>query len=776
MLSSSTLQKPSLFSFLFARLLPSLFFSSSFSSCKRRTSSPFKPPVPKKIASTISVHGSSWDDPFHWMCNTSDPDLLRYLHQENSYAQAFMADTQELQRTLFEEMKNRMPPKISTRPERWGKWLYYQHVPEGKEYPVLCRKLSCHEDFFGAFLNYMKGPQEETLLDWNEIAELYGYVNIGTCRISPDHNFLAYTLDTRGSELFVLQLKDLRTGSMILGSEVEGVLSLAWASASDYLFYTLCDENQRPNRVFGRKLGADVADDLLFTENDLSCCVDITSTKDGKFITVNSNSRTSSEEANYKFGLMPVRKRVPGVQYFLEHHYGFFYILTNDPSENITFTAEGYHLVRCRAEKSSLSTWQDVVLPGPDVTFQDMDMFNGHLVLSLEKEGVPMLCSINMPVNVDNEQAKYIEDLNPWFFPLPSASCSFLPASNHDFASSVFRLVVSSPMVPDLIVDYDMINQKFTILHQEEVIGLTASANPSRIQSNVELHLEKLETSQQWTDLSETYSCERRSVISHDGVVIPLTILYSRKVHSSGNSPGLIYGYGAYGEVLDKVWSADHISLLDRGWVIAYADVRGGGDRAWHQAGIKMNKPNSFHDFAACAIYLISEGYVHKNQLVAIGCSAGGLLVGATINMYPDLFCAAVLKVPFLDISNTMLDPSLPLTILDYDEFGDPNVQEEFETIHSYSPYDNIVPGFCYPSTLVTASFHDSRVGVWEAAKWVAKVREKTCPTCSPSVILKTNMNGGHFSEGGRLKHCEDTAFEYAFLIKATRFLNDAKQ
>ncbi|KAH7688999.1 Peptidase S9A prolyl oligopeptidase protein, partial [Dioscorea alata] len=707
------------------------------------------------------------------MSKTSDPDLLRYLHQENSYAQTFMADTQELQSTLFEEMKNRIPPKMSTPPERSGKWLYYQHVPEGKEYPVLCRKLSCREGFFGAFLNFMRGPQEEMLLDCNEIAEQYGYVNIGTCQISPDHNFLAYTLDTRGSELFVLQLKDLRTGSMILGSEVEGVLSLEWANDSDYLLYTRRDENQCPNRVFGRKLGTDVVDDLLFTENDLSCYVDITSTKDRKFITINSNSRTSSEvyvmdATNYKNGLTLVRKRVPGVQYFLEHHYGFFYILTNSPSENITFTAEGCHLVRCRAENSSLSTWQDIVLPGPDVTFQAMDMFHGHLVLFLKKEGLPMLCSINMPINIDNEQAKYIEDLNPWFFPLPSASCSFLPAPNQNFASSVFRLVVSSPMVPDLIVNYDMINQKFTFLHQEEVIGLTASTNPSRIQSNVERHLEKLETSQQWADLSETYSCETREVISHDGVVIPLTISYSRKVHSSGNSPGLLYGYGAYGIVLEKGWSAEHISLLDRGWVIAYADVRGGGDKAWHQAGNKMNKPNSFHDFAACAIYLISEGYVHKNQLAAIGCSAGGLLVGATINKYPDLFCAAILKVPFLDVSNTMLDPSLPLTIMDYDEFGDPNIQEEFETIHSYSPYDNIVPGVCYPSTLVTASFHDSRVGVWEAAKWVAKVREKTCPSCSPSVILKTNMNGGHLSAAGRLQHCKDTAFEYAFLIKAT--------
>ncbi|KAJ0986829.1 hypothetical protein J5N97_005185 [Dioscorea zingiberensis] len=752
---SSTLRKPSLFSFPFARLLPALF-SSSFSSCKRRSlspflPSPFKPPFPKKIPTTISVHGSSWDDPFHWMSNTADPDLLHYLDQENSYAEAFMADTQELQRTLFSEMKGRMPPKVSTPPERWGKWLYYQHVPEGKEYPVLCRKLSCDDGFLGSFFKYKRHSLKvETLLDWNEIAEQYGYVNIGTCRISPDHNFLAYTLDTRGSELFVLQLKDLRTGSMILGSEVEGVLSLAWASDSNCLFYTLCDENQRPNRVFCRKLGTDVVDDLLFTENDLSCCVDITSTKDGKFVTINSNSRISSEE-DFKNGLWLVRNVCLVCNTFRAPQW-LFYILTNAPMENISLATEGYHLVRCRAEKLSLANWQDIAVPGPGITLQDMDMFHGHLVLSLCKEGLPMLCSISMPINF-NGQADYIEDLNPWFFPLPSTLCSFLPGSNHDFASSVYRVVVSSPVVPDLIVDYDMVKQRFTFLHQEEVMGLATSNNPSRIQSDGDLHLEKVETSQKWTDLSETYSCERQEVISHDGVLIPLTILYSRKVQFSGNSPGLIYGYGAYGEVLDKGWCADHISLLDRGWVIAYADVRGGGDTTWHQAGTRMNKPNSFHDFAACAIYLISEGYVRKNQLAAIGCSAGGLLVGATINKYPDLFCAAILKVPFLDISNTMLDPSLPLTILDYDEFGDPNIQAEFETIHSYSPYDNILPGVCYPSTLVTASLHDSRVGVWEAAKWVAKVREKTCPNCSHLVILNTNMNGGHFSEGGRLKH-----------------------
>ncbi|XP_026660273.1 protease 2 [Phoenix dactylifera] len=780
-------------------IFSSLFFSSSsccYSSCKRRLPSlpSQRPPVPKKIPFAASAHGRTWEDPYRWMSNTDDPDLLEHLNRENAYAEAFMADTRDLQRRLVAEMKGRMPPKLSTPPERWGPWLYYQYIPEGKEYPVLCRRRSHPDGFTKAFLNYMRGfGKEELLLDWNEVAEKYGYVHIGTCRISPDHKFLAYTLDTSGSELFVLQIKDLRTGDIIASPKVEGVVSLAWAKDCSCLLYTVCDETQRPNRVFCTKLGSDGADDLLFTENDASCCVDITSTNDGKFITINSNSRTSSEvyvidAMNVKDGLWLVRKRVPGVQYFLEHHCCFFYILTNAPSGDIVSAVGSYYLARCRAEKSLLARWQAIVLPDEGITFQDMDIFHGYLVLFLHQKGIPLFCSINMPVDVNIKQAIKIEDLNPWFFPVPSSLCNIVPGSNHDFLSSTYRVVISSPVMPDIMVDYNMEKQTFTIVHQEEVVGFTKNtqANSSSenllsnlfsIQSHSNQHLQNLEDSQKWNDLSVLFGCERREVISYDGVLVPLTILYSRQAKNTGPSPGLLHGYGAYGEVLDKSWCSDRISLLSRGWVLAYADVRGGGgDASWHQAGTRSCKLNSIKDFAACGMYLVNEGFVHKNRLGAVGCSAGGLLVGAAINMYPDLFCAAILKVPFLDICNTMLDRSLPLTILDYDEFGDPRNQADYETIHSYSPYDNISPCVCYPSVLVTASFLDSRVGVWEAAKWVAKVRGNTCPTCSYSVILKTNMSGGHFAEGGRFIHCDDAAFEYAFLIKAMGLLQDEKQ
>ncbi|XAR65321.1 Oligopeptidase B [Bertholletia excelsa] len=407
-----------------------------------------------------------------------------------------------------------------------------------------------------------------------------------------------------------------------------------------------------------------------------------------------------------------------------------------------------------------------------------MDIFHGHLVLFIGKKDSSQICSINMPIDFSCKKYLEITDLSPWYFPLPSNLCRIVPGSNHDFTSSVYRVVLSSPVMPDLIIDYDMSRHKFSVVQQEEVLGVSTTADSfpgtADRETNVYLHTKekaKYELNNEgltWKDFSDAYMCERKDVISHDGVVVPLTILYSKKTHQKDNSPGLLLGYGAYGEVLDKSWCADRLSLLDRGWLVAFADVRGGGgvNPSWHRLGSGNHKLNSIYDFVSCGKYLIDEGYVHKDKLGAVGYSAGCLLVGAAINMYPKLFRAAILKVPFLDICNTLLDPNLPLTILDYEEFGNPRIQSQLESILQYSPYDNIPGGVCCPSALVTASFHDSRVGVWEAAKWVARLRDITCSNCSRAVILKTNMSGGHFGEGGRFGQCEETAYEYAFLMK----------
>ncbi|KAI4989934.1 hypothetical protein ZWY2020_038297 [Hordeum vulgare] len=632
--------------------------------CRRRSRLPPQPhppntdtlpplPAAKKIPFTVSAHGRSWSDPYHWMRDTSDPDLAALLAAENAYAEAFVgaAGGGGLRARLAAEMRARLPPSAVSPPQPWGPWSYYQYVPNGMEYPVLSRKLRPSGGLAGRFLSYLS--------DW----------------------------------------------------EKEEVL------------------------VFCKKMQSDEPGLLVFMEDDVNCCVDITSTKDFKYITV-----YVMESGNVREGLWPVQKRTNKVQYFLEHHNGFFYILTNAPLKDTGTTVEGYYLARCRAEKSLMDKWQVVALPGSDCTFQDMDIFHEHLVLFLQKDGLPLFCSIDLPVQIDF-QVCYLTHV---------ILCSILPGPNNDFMSSTFRMVVSSPVIPDLTVDYDMRKKTFTIVDQEEVTGLCSSlytvgqSNVSSIQQNLQF----IEDSQSWSDLSKLLSCERVQVVSHDGVSIPLVILYSREAHIHGESPGILSDMELM-EDLDNSWCSDRLSLLARGWVLAFADVRGGGDPSWHLAGTKTNKINSIQDFAACGMHLIKEGLVHESRLCAMGCSAGGLLVGAVVNMLPNLFSAAVLKVPFLDICNTMLDPTLPLTILDYEEFGDPNIPVEFDAIRRYSPYDNLSPGKCYPSILVTASFNDTRVGVWEAAKWVSKVRDVTCPSCSNSVVLKTNMQSGHFGEVG---------------------------
>nr|XP_017227445.1 PREDICTED: protease 2 isoform X2 [Daucus carota subsp. sativus] len=791
-LAGKSLKKTKLPSILLLfSILPSSPFSTSCKTHHYLHQTP-PPPVPKKVPFKASAHGVTWQDPYHWMKHTDDPDLINYLDQENSYADAFMDDTKSLQQTFYSEMIARLPSKISTPPERWGPWFYFQYIPEGKEYPVLCRKLAAEKNgWIQTIYNYVMGEwrKVQILLDWNEIAEQYGYVHVGTCRVSPDHNYLAFTLDITGAERFMLQAKNLSNG-VLENLRVDDVVSLAWAPDGCTLFYTVSDESQRPHRVQYCKIGQDPINNIeMYTEKDSRFCVDITSTKDGKFITVNSNSRTSSEvyvvdATNPQSGLHRVNIRIPGVQYFLEHHHGFFYALTNQlPCGNNLLSTGNYYLIRCQVQDLQTAKWETIILPSEDISIHDMDIFNGHLVLFLNKNGSPVICSIKLPIDESFKKEMKIDDLNPWYFPLPSNLCEIVPGSNHDFNSSQYRAIVSSPVIPDVIVDYDMSRYTFSIVHQDEVPGSTPNFNSNS--SSLTCKRESFDfqntqsergedvindEGQKWSNFSDAYCCELKEVVSHDGIKIPLTILYSRRAHHKGQSPGLLQGYGAYGQVLDKSWSSDRLSLLDRGWVVAFADVRGGAgaDPSWHKSGSGLFKSNSIADFVACAEYLISEHYVHKYHLGAFGGSAGGLLVGAAANRYPQLFRAIILKVPFLDICNTLLDPSLPLTMLDYEEFGNPQIQSQFQSILSYSPYDNVPSGVCCPAMLVTASFNDSRVGVWEPAKWVAKVRENACSDCSQAVILKTNMKGGHFGEGGLYSQCEESAYEYAFLLFAT--------
>ncbi|XP_057870330.2 uncharacterized protein LOC131076988 isoform X2 [Cryptomeria japonica] len=716
--------------------------SSSRSSQYRGLFNELKPPIPRKEPVAVSAHGITWHDPYQWMSNAQDPAVSQHLEQENHYTEAFMKDTAQLQRQLEAEMLSRMAPEFSTPPERWGPWLYYQRIPEGKEFPMLCRRRERRNGYAAAFFDYVRGNyREEVLLDWNEVAVQFGYVNVGTYRISPDQRYLAYTLDVSRRELFTLFVKDLRTGSILSNTNI-GVVNLAWSKNGQILLYTVGDDLQRPSKVLGKRLDSEYEDMLLFEEKDTSCCVDIASTKDCQFITINSNSRTSSEvylmdSADITTGIQRIRKRETGVQYFVEHHHGFFYILTNAPLGDNKMVMDNYYVAKCSVGKIGSNEWQD---------------------------------------------GKQLEDLNSWFLPMPADTSVVIPGSNDDFNSSIFRAVISSPLMPEATIDYDLSRRQLTLVQQVEVLGVSRNTGKSQFFMNhsaspqstevpeilsIKAYREN-ERGQLWSDFAEIYCCERREVLSHDAVRIPLTIIHSRKVKQDGTNAGIVHGYGAYGETLDKRWCSDLMSLLDRGFIIAYADVRGGGGggKSWHNAGKALQKTNSIFDFIACSKYLVEEGYVHKKYLGAMGISAGGLLVASSVNTCPDLYGAIILKVPFLDVCNTLLDPSLPLTVLDYEEFGDPRSFVEFSTIRSYSPYENIQKGVSYPAMLVTASFHDSRVGFWEAAKWVARVRELTERDYSRPVLLKTNMNTGHFGESGRYRHCKETAFEYAFFLK----------
>eukprot|EP01018_Ginkgo_biloba_P003873 Gb_38885 [translate_table: standard] len=566
------------------------------------------------------------------------------------------------------------------------------------------------------------------------------------CEISPDHRFLAYTI-------------------------------VAWAKDGHALVYVVTDSSKRPFRVFCSVLGSSESDVMLMEELDETCYINIRNTKDYQFITVNSSSSTSSEVClinaeDIGAGMHKVWECEPDVDCVLEHHQGYLYMFTDAPRDRKL--VDGHYLLRRPVAAFNSSDWENVFLDEPNLAIEDVDFFDKHMVLTLRKGRIPALCSLSLPLPVNLKGGMHLNDLSPCFLPVPKDVCQISPGPNYDFYSSVVRLVISSPVMPDAVVDYNLSSREWVIVQQQDVIaeraqvlygGSSSTTKDLDASKSVNKFVTKMEDNcEDWNDLSEFYMCEHRDVLSTDNVYVPLTVVYSHKIKKDGQNPGILHGHGAYGELLDKRWRNDLKSLLDRGWVIAFADVRGGGGagKRWHHEGRASKKFNSIHDYIACAKFLVEEEYIQNNKLAAWGCSAGGLLVGAAINMSPDLFRAAILKVPFLDSCNTLLEPIIPLGIADYEEFGDPDDPKEFESIQSYSPYENIQRGVAYPAVLVTSSFK-TRFGVWEAAKWIARVREYANRDPSRPVLLNVSTD---IVEENRYLQCKETALEHAFLIK----------
>ncbi|CAM6122299.1 unnamed protein product [Calypogeia fissa] len=750
-----------------------------------------RPPVAAKRIVEKSKHGRKWVDPYHWM-RIDQEAAVQYLQKENKYSEEFMADTLPLQRKLETEMASRLKQQVSTPPERIGPWLYYTQVPEGKEYPVYCRKKDlargdAEKLSWGKWTAAVLGwedDKEEVLLDQNSLVEQFGYAQLGTCRLSEDHNLLAYTLDIAGNEIFTLFIKDLKSGQIMTEQTTEGVVNVEWARKSSTIFYTVADELLRPSRILCRSLDSNDGDKLIFEENDPSCFLDVSRTKDWSFITVNVNSKTLSEvyliNAEDPAGdLQLVKGRKSGVQYFVEHHEGFLYVLTNDVL-NATCPPEvsgNYQLVRCPYKQLSSHNWQQVVGLQQGVFIEDMELFEKYLVLYQRQGGLPRIQVIQLPLTSS------LDDLSIRTLLLPQEVCTIVPGANEDFHLAVLRISVSSANLPETVLEYNLASGNSKVLQQDEVVGLSQLSHRRRgktfsdqsqgwvtsLSSKPALKsIVNKESRNELVDLSADYICQQHHVVGVDGTSVPVTVVHSCKLRKDGQNPALLIGYGAYGKSLEVEWCSERLSLLDRGWVIAFSHVRGGGElgKSWHRSGQLLQKKNSFSDFVASANFLVDEKYAHKCKLCALGNSAGGLLVASAVNLCPSLFRAIVLQVPFLDVKNTLLDKTLPLSVHEYDEWGDPDDPEAFANISSFSPYDNVQAGAPYPATLVKSGFLDTRVGYWEASKWVAKVRDSTKKVPPTVILLKTSMDTGHFGDGGHFRRLRETAYDYAFLIK----------
>ncbi|KAJ4981174.1 hypothetical protein NE237_032011 [Protea cynaroides] len=752
-------------------------------------SSPTPPKPPQKPVS-FTVHNETWEDPYSWMSNLGDKVAMRHMdvcmEQEEKYTEAIMADSERLQRKLQSEMASRMATELSTPPVRWGPWLYYRRVEEGKQYPVLCRRsASLNEEFISynspfAGFDYTSGKRiEQKLLDYNQEAERFGgYAYEELSEVSPNHRFLAYTMYDKDNDFFRLSVRDLTSGSLCSKPQVDRVSNLAWTNGGQVLLYTVTDHNKRPYRIFCCMLGTNEDDVLLLEESDETVYVNIRPTKDFQFVTVNTFSNNFSKvflinSADPLSGMTLVWECEAQAHCIVEHHRGYLYLFTDAAKDgkHVDF----HYLLRSPVETSSSRTWESVFIDEPDFVVEDVDFSDTHMVLILREGRKFRICSVNLPLP-SGKGAVHLKELNPQFLPLPEHVSQILPGPNYDYYSSTMRFTISSPVMPDAVVDYNLSDGKCIILQQQNILHErtrtlygTASSSSSidkspGSKSFCVTNKVNCEDDHLWNELSEFYACEYYDVSSHDGLVVPLTIVYSRKNKPEGGNPGLLHGHGAYGELLDKRWRSELKSLLDRGWVLAYADVRGGGGRGkkWHQDGRRTNKHNSINDYISCAKFLIAEEIVQDNKLAGWGYSAGGLLVASAINSCPDLFRAAVLKAPFLDATNTLLYPILPLTPVEYEEFGYPGDIEDFQAIRKYSPYDNIQKDVLYPAVLVSSSF-TTRFGVWEAAKWVARVRQHAIYDPKRPILLNLTTD---IVEENRYLQCKESALETAFLLK----------
>jgi oligopeptidase B len=670
------------------------------------------PPIARILPKPSTTLGETRVDNYFWLRDRENPDTIKYLEAENEYTKASMKHTDALQSKLYSEILGRIQQTDLSVPTKRDDYFYYTRTEEGKQYSIYCRKHGSLD------------AKEEILLDGNKMAEGKKYFRIGNFVASPNHKLLAYSIDYEGDEAYTIHVMDLSTGKLLADTIPNTYYSLEWANDNATFFYTVLDAAKRPYKVYRHTLGVK-KNTLVCHETDERFTVELEKTRSRAYILINIGSSLTSEvryikadRPKGKFAtLLP---RVQETEYDVAHHADSWFIRTNDG-------AKTFRLLEAPVKDPSRANWKEVMPARPESTIESVTAFQDDLVTEERDRG---LIKIRIQ-NFSTGNTHYVD------FPEPVYTASV--GANAEYDTKLLRFNYTSLVTPNSVFDYHMDTRERELKKQQPVLG---GYDPAKYQS------------------------ERIYATAPDGVQVPISLVYKKGLVQNGKAPMLLYGYGAYGISMDPTFSSDRLSLLDRGFVYAIAHIRGGADlgKPWHEDGRILKKKNTFTDFIACAEHVIAEKYTSSERLAIMGGSAGGLLMGAVTNMRPDLFAVVVAKVPFVDALNTMLDASLPLTVGEYEEWGNPNEKQFYDYIKSYAPYENVAAKE-YPTMLITAGLNDPRVSYWEPAKWAAKLR--AMKKDRHMLLLKTNMGSGHFGSSGRYEYIKETAFDYAFILNA---------
>ncbi|RVU90170.1 S9 family peptidase [Flavobacterium columnare] len=674
------------------------------------------PPVAKIIPRKLQIHDDVRIDDYFWLNNRENQEVIDYLNAENAYYEKMTAHTKDFQNELFEEMKLRIKEDESSVPYFYNGYWYITRFEKGGDYPIYSRRKESLE------------AVEEILFNCNEMAKSFSYFQLGGVSVSPNNKFASFGVDTVSRRIYTIQIKNLETNE-ILTDKIENCTGgSVWANDNQTIFYTTKDPiTLRSNKVYKHKIGTDVSEDVLvFEEKDETFSLYIYKEKSKKYLVIGSQS-TMTTEYRYLNANTPdesfiiFQERIRGLEYSISHFGDYFYILTNKDK------AINFKLMKTLETTTSKENWVDVLPHRKDVLLEDIEIFKDYLVVEERFNGLTQLRI--MPWSGDGE----------YYLPFDSETYTAYTATNVDFDTEILRYGYQSLKTPSSIIDFNMRTQAKEIKKEQEVLGGAFDKN--------------------------NYEEKRVWATARDGVKVPISLVYKKGLDFNGKNPLLQYAYGSYGYSMDCTFSTTRLSLLDRGFIYAIAHIRGGEDlgRPWYEDGKLLKKKNTFTDFIDCSRYLIENKYTSTKHLYAEGGSAGGLLMGAIINMNPELYNGIISAVPFVDVVTTMLDDSIPLTTGEYDEWGNPNDKIYYDYMKSYSPYDN-VEAKEYPNMLVTTGLHDSQVQYWEPAKWVAKLR--ATKTDKNLLLLETNMDTGHGGASGRFEALKEIAKEFSFLFQ----------